>query len=85
MVTSMPPTIEAITSPAEWPTTTAEPASCLKEGKVAELLGCSVSLLQKMRLRGDGPPFIRVGPARVAYPLQALREWVAARMQTRPA
>jgi hypothetical protein len=81
MKTAKKSNADEMSTPAEWPSATDEPASCVKEGKVAELLSCSVSLLQKMRLRGDGPPFIRVGPARVVYPLQELRAWVAAKVK----
>ena len=46
----------------------------LTERDVAELTGTARSTLSKMRLRGDGPPFVRVGVS-VRYPEDALREW----------
>lgn len=48
----------------------------LTERDVADLTGAARSTLSKMRLRGDGPPFVRVG-ASVRYPEDALKEWQA--------
>jgi predicted DNA-binding transcriptional regulator AlpA len=53
----------------------------LKVAEAAELLGVSVSYLNKSRLTGDGPAYIKLG-ARVAYEPQALSAWVAARKRT---
>lgn len=39
-------------------------------------LGLSMSTLAKMRLRGDGPSFIKLGPRRVAYRETDLEEWI---------
>ena len=49
----------------------------LTERDVADLTGTARSTLSKMRLRGDGPPFVRVGVS-VRYPEDALREWQSA-------
>ena len=49
----------------------------LTERDVAELTGTARSTLSKMRLRGDGPPFVRVGVS-VRYPEDDLREWQSA-------
>lgn len=49
----------------------------LDEDQAGALLGLSVSTLQKKRLTGDGPPFVRLGPA-VRYRPAALRDFIAA-------
>ncbi|WP_299478093.1 helix-turn-helix domain-containing protein [uncultured Roseibium sp.] len=46
---------------------------------VADYLGLAVSTLNKMRLSGNGPTFIKLGPRRVVYDLQDVEAWVAAR------
>ncbi len=40
-------------------------------------LGCRT--LQEMRLRGNGPPFIRLGARRVGYDVRDLDAWVNSR------
>jgi len=47
----------------------------LKEKQAAERLGVSRRTLQRWRLSGDGPPFVRIGPRRVAYAEAALAAW----------
>ena len=49
----------------------------LTDHEVSRITGAARSTLAKMRLRGDGPPFVRVG-ASVRYPEDSLRHWVAA-------
>lgn len=53
---------------------TSEPIA-IDEQAASELIGVSVSSLQKMRMRGDGPPYAKIGP-RVRYQPSTLREWV---------
>lgn len=45
------------------------------EQAASALTGVSVSSLQKMRMRGDGPPYVKLGQ-RVRYQPSTLREWV---------
>jgi Helix-turn-helix domain len=47
----------------------------LTVGEVAGLLRCSVSSLNKWRLTGRGPPFVRVG-SRVRYSTTDLRTYI---------
>lgn len=48
--------------------------------KAAELLGLARSTLEKMRVRGDGPPYIQLGRAcAVRYSPAAVTAWAAAR------
>jgi len=51
----------------------------LKEKQAAEALGVSKRTLQRWRFSGDGPPFTRIGPRRVAYPEAALAAWCEGR------
>jgi predicted DNA-binding transcriptional regulator AlpA len=46
--------------------------------QVAEFLGVSCSYLNKLRVYGDGPAFIKIG-ARVVYDFQDVEAWVEAR------
>lgn len=56
-----------------------EPISLLNNAETARLLGVSPRTLPKWRLRGDGPPFVRVGRRRVLYRLDAIETYLAAR------
>jgi hypothetical protein len=44
-------------------------------------LKVSMSWLAKARMRGDGPPFIKIGRA-VRYPVPGTREWIKAQSRT---
>ncbi len=48
----------------------------LTEGETADLLGMTVSFLQARRIRGGGPPFIRVGSRTVRYDVRDLDRWI---------
>lgn len=45
---------------------------------VGEILDLSVSTLATLRVRGGGPPFVKIG-SRVFYPAEALERWIADR------
>ena len=47
------------------------------EKSVAVVLGVSVRALQRWRVTGDGPPFVRVGPRFIRYEEQALATFIA--------
>ena len=49
--------------------------------EAAYRLKLSVSWLAKARMRGDGPPYIKVGRS-VRYPEPALLQWMKGRMRT---
>lgn len=51
----------------------------LRVGHAARLLGLSPSTLAKMRLRGDGPPFIKAGARVILYAKEDLETWLASR------
>lgn len=50
----------------------------LNTAEAAERLGVSISYLNKRRLTGGGPVFVKIG-ARVVYDPSDLTAWVAAR------
>ena len=54
-------------------------AKKLRAPAAAEYLGLSPSTLAKMRLRGDGPAYSKVGPRIVVYDLADLDSYVASR------
>ena len=45
------------------------------------LLRVSLSWLAKARMRGDGPPFIKVGSRSVRYAEAALHQWMKSRQR----
>lgn len=53
----------------------------IDEQAASALIGVSVSSLQKMRMRGDGPPYAKVGQ-RVRYLPTNLREWIGQHVVT---
>jgi excisionase family DNA binding protein len=54
------------------------PSRKLSVKEAAAYLGLSVSTLNKMRLNGTGPPYLKLG-RRVLYDLRDLEEWTAER------
>ena len=52
----------------------------LPPADVAKLLKVSLSWLAKARMRGDGPPYIRVGRA-IRYAEAALLQWMKSRQR----
>ena len=45
----------------------------------AEYVGLSVACMDKMRISGTGPVFVRLGSRAVGYEISALEDWVAKR------
>ncbi len=54
----------------------------LRSEQAADYLGLSTSTLAKMRLRGDGPPYTKIGRRLCAYDLEALNNWLDGRQRT---
>lgn len=50
-------------------------ARLLSDREVSVVTGAARSTLAKMRLRGIGPPWVRIGVS-VRYPEDALRDWM---------
>ena len=57
----------------------------LRPGDAAKRLGLSPNTLVKMRMRGDGPPFIRLTPRRIVYAPDALDDFIRGRQYMRTA
>jgi predicted DNA-binding transcriptional regulator AlpA len=47
----------------------------LSENEISEIFGRSIPTLQKDRLRGNGPPFIKIGRL-VRYSPSAVQAWL---------
>lgn len=52
----------------------------LRPKAAANYLGLATSTLAKMRLRGDGPAFMKAGPRAVLYHIDSLNDWLNARV-----
>ena len=51
----------------------------LDEKSLALLLCIPRRTLQRWRVTGDGPPFVRAGLRRIVYRLEAVEAWAASR------
>lgn len=47
-------------------------------GALAKLTGLAASTLNKLRLTGEGPPYLKLG-RRVVYDVAAVNEWMASK------
>ena len=56
---------------------------CMRTPEAADYVALAVSTLTKMRLTGNGPPFVKVGERAVAYRKIDLDAWLAARVRHR--
>lgn len=54
----------------------------LKTREVAARLGCSRQALRVKRMKGDGPPWVRLARNRVGYLESGLLEWIKSRTFT---
>ena len=54
---------------------------CMRTPEAANYVALAESTLTKMRLTGDGPPFVKVGPRAVAYRKTDLDSWLEARVR----
>ena len=53
----------------------------LEPNEAAAFLKVSLSWLAKARMRGDGPPYIRIGRS-IRYTEAALMQWMKSRQRT---
>lgn len=67
-VTDMQPTFSDTIEPRGW-----------NVDMAARYTGLTISTLNKMRCRGDGPKFIRLAPNRIAYLREDLDAWIDAK------
>jgi hypothetical protein len=51
----------------------------LRTAAAAQHLGLSSGTLEKMRLRGDGPRYLRLSPRRIVYEIDTLNSWARSR------
>lgn len=51
----------------------------LRTSEAAHRLGFAKGTLDKMRVRGDGPPYLRLTPRRVVYAVDVLDNWARSR------
>lgn len=68
--------------PASPPKSAREPKSgerLLTPEETADFLRVSLSWLAKARMRGDGPPFVKIGRS-IRYPESALHQWMKSQM-----
>lgn len=61
------------------PSSNIEVSRKLSVVEAARHLGLSKSLLDKLRLTGGGPIYLKLGPRRVVYDLADLERWAAER------
>jgi predicted DNA-binding transcriptional regulator AlpA len=54
---------------------------CMRAPEAAQYLALAESTLAKMRLRGDGPRFVKAGPRAVTYRKVDLDAWLEARVR----
>jgi predicted DNA-binding transcriptional regulator AlpA len=55
--------------------------ACMRTPEAATYVALAESTLTKMRLTGDGPPFVKVGPRAVAYRKIDLDSWLETRVR----
>ena len=48
----------------------------LSSEQVSELTGLSRSYFEKLRVRGEGPPYCKISPRRVLYGRKDLIDWI---------
>lgn len=56
-------------------------STCMRTPDAARYVALSESTLTKLRLTGDGPPFVKVGPRAVAYRKSDLDAWLEAHVR----
>jgi hypothetical protein len=51
----------------------------LKTPEAAARIGLAAGTLEKLRVRGGGPAYLRLSPRRIVYAVDALDAWVRSR------
>jgi hypothetical protein len=77
MTGAIPMTTTAIQAVPKLASPTINSAALLTPAETAQRLRVSLSWLAKARMRGDGPPFIKLGRA-IRYSEAALLQWMKA-------
>ena len=54
------------------------PDEYVDDKALAKMIGMSLETVQQWRTRGEGPPFVKVGPRCVRYRTGDVRDWMSA-------
>ena len=55
----------------------------MRTAQAAMRIGLAKNTLEKMRVSGEGPPFVRISPRRIVYEAAALDSWIKSRGEHR--
>lgn len=58
------------------------PRRLLKTSEAAEWLGLRPQSLEKLRIRGGGPPFVRLSGGAIRYQVEAIEKFISERVRT---
>ena len=75
----MTPTTKQFTKKRSTPPSPTGPRKVLRVADAAACCGLSTSMFNKLRVRGDGPRFIRLGRRAIGYDMNDLAEWLELR------
>lgn len=71
---------EAAPNPPNTAANTVRGAAVLTEAEAAKELRLSIRSLQRYRVIGGGPPYVRLGERRIGYRTADIDAWVASRL-----
>ena len=66
----------------DWTVSPSSPPLLLTEKEVAQATGFSTRTLQKWRMIGEGPPFVRISARAIRYRRVDIDEWINSRLRT---
>lgn len=55
------------------------PSLVVTEAEAGKMLGLSLRTMQRLRLDGGGPSFVRLTDRRIGYSVEALQQWMRSR------
>ena len=58
-----------------------DPDALLTEQQASALLGVTIRALQKWRVTGSGPPFVRISSRCIRYRRRDVVDWIAERLK----
>ncbi len=65
--------------------TATDPDALLRPDQAAQLIGLTTRFLEARRLRGGGPPFVRISARAIRYRRRDLLAWTASLVRTKTA
>jgi predicted DNA-binding transcriptional regulator AlpA len=72
--------MEALLSKLELPTTATQvPGDLWSENHFCRITGTPKRTAQRWRTTGEGPPYVRLGPRRIAYRAEDVARWLEQR------